>query len=193
MATEMPKALTLLANDRHIPMAVINEDKRMLGFQFHPEITPETLSLFLENDDELAHFSGAFVQTESELKHSQKAHFLQGNQLLNQAIERLLDDEKLHDFCIWFALAMAAELHDAHPMDSADAADLLRYQRHTARQLWGQMPVPSNAASSFSLRWATSASAAASCACSCCTWSAGGVEPSVIHLPLAETVRLPDR
>lgn len=66
------------------------------------------------------------------------------NKVFNQAIERLLDDEKLHDFCNWFALAMAAELHDAHPMDSADAADLLRYQRHTARQLWGQMPVPSN-------------------------------------------------
>ena len=43
MATEMPKALTLLANDRHIPMAVINEDKRMLGFQFHPESILTTL------------------------------------------------------------------------------------------------------------------------------------------------------
>lgn len=43
MATEMPNALTLLANDRHIPMAVINEDKRMLGFQFHPESILTTL------------------------------------------------------------------------------------------------------------------------------------------------------
>ncbi|MDX5406574.1 MAG: aminodeoxychorismate/anthranilate synthase component II [Chromatiaceae bacterium] len=43
MATEMPNALTLLASDRHIPMAVINEDKRMLGFQFHPESILTTL------------------------------------------------------------------------------------------------------------------------------------------------------
>ena len=43
MAIEMPNALTLLANDRHIPMAVINEDKRMLGFQFHPESILTTL------------------------------------------------------------------------------------------------------------------------------------------------------
>jgi anthranilate synthase component II len=43
MATTMPAALTLLANDRHIPMAVISEDKRMLGFQFHPESILTTL------------------------------------------------------------------------------------------------------------------------------------------------------
>jgi anthranilate synthase component II len=43
MATTMPAALTLLANDRHIPMAVIHEDKRMLGFQFHPESILTTL------------------------------------------------------------------------------------------------------------------------------------------------------
>lgn len=49
MATEMPNALTLLANDRHIPMAVINEDKRMLGFQFHPESILTTLGKPLLN------------------------------------------------------------------------------------------------------------------------------------------------
>lgn len=43
MATELPNALTLLAKERHIPMAVINEEKRMLGFQFHPESILTTL------------------------------------------------------------------------------------------------------------------------------------------------------
>lgn len=43
MATELPNALTLLANDRHIPMAVIHESQRMLGFQFHPESILTTL------------------------------------------------------------------------------------------------------------------------------------------------------
>lgn len=42
MALELPNALTNIAWDRHIPMAVINEQQRMLGFQFHPEsiLTP---------------------------------------------------------------------------------------------------------------------------------------------------------
>ncbi len=43
MATDMPPELTLLAHDRHIPMAVINEKQRMLGFQFHPESILTTL------------------------------------------------------------------------------------------------------------------------------------------------------
>ncbi len=43
MATELPNALDLLATDRHIPMAVINEPQRMLGFQFHPESILTTL------------------------------------------------------------------------------------------------------------------------------------------------------
>ena len=43
MATALPNSLNLLANERHIPMAVINEEKRMLGFQFHPESILTTL------------------------------------------------------------------------------------------------------------------------------------------------------
>ena len=87
---EIPKGAIHLAENDVCRNQMYQIGKNVLGFQFHPEITPETLSLFLENDEELAHFSGAFVQTESELKHSSKAHFLQGNQLLNQAIEYVL-------------------------------------------------------------------------------------------------------
>jgi anthranilate synthase component 2 len=43
MATELPNALQLLATERHIPMAVIHEQQRMLGFQFHPESILTTL------------------------------------------------------------------------------------------------------------------------------------------------------
>lgn len=43
MATTLPEQLTLIANERHIPMAVINEQERMLGFQFHPESILTTL------------------------------------------------------------------------------------------------------------------------------------------------------
>ncbi|MCF4009233.1 aminodeoxychorismate/anthranilate synthase component II [Rheinheimera sp. UJ63] len=43
MATELPNSLYVLATERHIPMAVINESQRMLGFQFHPESILTTL------------------------------------------------------------------------------------------------------------------------------------------------------
>ncbi|MBV2128611.1 aminodeoxychorismate/anthranilate synthase component II [Arsukibacterium indicum] len=43
MATELPNALTCIGNDRHIPMAIIHEQQRMLGFQFHPESILTTL------------------------------------------------------------------------------------------------------------------------------------------------------
>ena len=43
MATTLPASLTEIARERHIPMAVINEQQRMLGFQFHPESILTTL------------------------------------------------------------------------------------------------------------------------------------------------------
>ncbi len=58
--------------------------KNVLGFQFHPEITPETLALFLENEEELAQFSGKYVQNLFELKNTTKQKFIEGNQILNQ-------------------------------------------------------------------------------------------------------------
>lgn len=43
MATEMPNALQVIANYQHIPMAVVHEQDRALGFQFHPESILTTL------------------------------------------------------------------------------------------------------------------------------------------------------
>lgn len=43
MATDLPDALQNIASYKHIPMAVINEQDRMLGFQFHPESILTTL------------------------------------------------------------------------------------------------------------------------------------------------------
>ncbi len=51
---------------------------------------PETLALFLENDDELNKFSGQYVATETELKKSPKLNFIEGNQILNSAIDYVL-------------------------------------------------------------------------------------------------------
>lgn len=43
MATEMPSALQVIANYQHIPMAIVHEADRALGFQFHPESILTTL------------------------------------------------------------------------------------------------------------------------------------------------------
>lgn len=64
--------------------------------------------------------------------------------IFEEAITRLLSDQPLADFCDWFGPAMAGELQHTHPVGPAEADGALRYQRHVARQLWGQMPVPSN-------------------------------------------------
>jgi GMP synthase-like glutamine amidotransferase len=39
----------------------------VLGFQFHPEMTPATLELLLENEEELSIFNGEYVQPVSQL------------------------------------------------------------------------------------------------------------------------------
>lgn len=43
MATTVPDALQVIASDRHIPMAIVHEEDRALGFQFHPESILTTL------------------------------------------------------------------------------------------------------------------------------------------------------
>jgi anthranilate synthase component II len=43
MATRMPNALQVIANYQHIPMAIVHEADRVLGFQFHPESILTTL------------------------------------------------------------------------------------------------------------------------------------------------------
>ena len=87
---EIPKGAIHLAENDVCRNQMYQIGKNVLGFQFHPEITPETLKLFLENDEELINFSGEQVQSEQQLKKSPKTNFIQGNQILNQAIEYVL-------------------------------------------------------------------------------------------------------
>ena len=87
---EIPKGAIHLAENDVCRNQMYQIGKNVLGFQFHPEITPETLKLFLENDEELINFSGEYVQSEQQLKKSPKVNFIQGNQILNQAIEYVL-------------------------------------------------------------------------------------------------------
>lgn len=87
---EIPKGAIHLAENDACRNQMYQIGKNVLGFQFHPEITPEVLQLFLENDEELESFSGQYVQTERQLKSMSKSDFIKGNQILNQAIEYVL-------------------------------------------------------------------------------------------------------
>ncbi|MCG2608135.1 type 1 glutamine amidotransferase [Acinetobacter sp. SM34] len=87
---EIPKGAIHLAENDVCRNQMYQIGKNVLGFQFHPEITSETLKLFLENDEELEGFSGEYVQTEQQLRKADKINFIEGNQILNQAIEYVL-------------------------------------------------------------------------------------------------------
>lgn len=43
MATKVPSALKVIANYQHIPMAIANDNDKVLGYQFHPESILTTL------------------------------------------------------------------------------------------------------------------------------------------------------
>ena len=87
---EIPKGAIHLAENDVCRNQMYQIGKNVLGFQFHPEITPEALNLFLENEEELDHFPGQHVQTQQQLKNTSKNNFIVGNQILNQAIEYVL-------------------------------------------------------------------------------------------------------
>lgn len=87
---ELPKGAVHLAENSVCRNQMYQLGSNVLGFQFHPEMTPGVLQMFLENDEELAVFDGIYVQNEKELKQSPEHCFEQGNQLLNRAIDYVL-------------------------------------------------------------------------------------------------------
>ena len=87
---EIPKGAVHLAENMVCRNQMYQIGRNVLGFQFHPEIVPETLMLFLDNEDELNKFSGQYVTTETELKKTPKSNFIEGNQILNNAIDYVL-------------------------------------------------------------------------------------------------------
>lgn len=87
---EIPKGAVHLAENEACRNQMYQIGNNVLGFQSHPEITPQVLELFLENSEELSIFSGNYVQDVNTLIKSSKNKFLQGNQILNQAIDYVL-------------------------------------------------------------------------------------------------------
>ena len=84
---EIPKGAIHLAENEVCRNQMYQIGKNVLGFQFHPEITAHSLALFLENDEDSPHFSDYHAHTKQQLKNTTKNNFIEGNQILNQAIE----------------------------------------------------------------------------------------------------------
>lgn len=87
---EIPRGAIHLAENEVCRNQMYQIGANVLGFQFHPEITPEVLELFLENDQELAVFSGPYVQAVNTLIKTPRSKFIEGNQILNKAIDYVL-------------------------------------------------------------------------------------------------------
>ncbi|MDF2415994.1 type 1 glutamine amidotransferase [Acinetobacter beijerinckii] len=88
---EIPKGGVRLAENDICRNQLYQIGRNVLGFQFHPEITPHALQLLIENEEDMAVFNGQYVQPISDLKKSIQAKFEQGNQLLNRAIEYVVN------------------------------------------------------------------------------------------------------
>lgn len=52
---------------------------------------PGNFKAVLENEEEISQFSGKYVQDIQQLKRTTKNNFIQGNQILNQAIQYVLE------------------------------------------------------------------------------------------------------
>ena len=61
MATKVPDSLAIIAHYQNIPMAILNEQDKVLGFQFHPEsiLTPDGAQLLRQS---LAYLSNTTVE-----------------------------------------------------------------------------------------------------------------------------------
>jgi len=84
---EIPKGAIRLAENKVCLNQMYQIGRNVLGFQFHPEMTPHALALLIEGEEEMAVFNGTYVQPIAELKRTLKSKFEQGNRLLNQAID----------------------------------------------------------------------------------------------------------
>ena len=94
---ELPKGAVRLASNAACANQLYQIGKNVLGFQFHPEITPQALQLFLDNAEMKPAFSGMYVQPAHELKQMSAAQFQAGNQLMNRAIDYVLAQSKLRE------------------------------------------------------------------------------------------------
>lgn len=86
----IPKGAIRLAGNSVCPNQLYQIGDNVLGFQFHPEITPKVLEMFIEHEQQDRVFKGDYVQPLEYVKQSTKSDFLAGQQALNHAINYVL-------------------------------------------------------------------------------------------------------
>lgn len=87
---DIPKGGVRLYENQICANQMYQIGKNVIGFQFHPEITPKVLDLFIENEEIENVFAGPSVQPLTELKLSKIDQFQPGNELLTEAIQYVL-------------------------------------------------------------------------------------------------------
>lgn len=92
---DIPKGAIRLAGNNVCHNQMYQIGQNVIAFQFHPEMTPQALALYLEDDDELAIFKGDYVQTTQQLRNSKKQDYEAGNNLLNRAIDYVVMAQQL--------------------------------------------------------------------------------------------------
>ena len=88
---EIPKGAVRLAENDICANQMYQIGKNVLGFQFHPEITPRVLDLYIDHEEQEQVFSGPHVQALNVLKKTKSERFNAGNQLLISAINYVLE------------------------------------------------------------------------------------------------------
>lgn len=92
---ELPEDAILLAGNTACPRQAYQYKHNVIGFQCHPESTPQALSLYLEDKDEITEYEGPYIQTANQLQQTTSEQFEPANQLLNRAIDFVLQATKL--------------------------------------------------------------------------------------------------
>lgn len=88
---ELPQGAVLLAGNAACPRQIYQYGQQAIGFQCHPEMTAKTLNMLFENlAEEVAQYQGQYVQAPAETLSVPEHTYVEGNLLLEQAIEYVL-------------------------------------------------------------------------------------------------------
>ena len=87
---ELPEGAVLLAGSAACSRQAYQYKHNVLAFQFHPEITPVNLALFLEEKPDMENKDGTYIQSFHELMATSVDTFKPANEMLNRAIDFVL-------------------------------------------------------------------------------------------------------
>lgn len=88
---ELPEDAVLLAGSAACPRQAYQYKHNVIAFQFHPEITPINLALFLQDKPDMENKDGTYIQSFQELMDTSLDVFKPANDMLNRAIDFVLD------------------------------------------------------------------------------------------------------